>query len=146
MVDAEKQKKPQSISHAENALWAWIAWTCLFGIYQSWHSIPEIETMLAGDLQGMFSIEPRMLLELIIAGYAGLAILSAWVVLKIGAGKNWARSSFLWGFVLQVICFAWPPYHKGLELLSDIPDFGLQVYALYLLYIKQGSDWFHRAA
>ena len=138
-------KQPQTVRHAEQALWAWTAWTCLFGIYQSWSSIPEIEAMLSGQLQGMFEITPQQLLEWIIAGYAGLFAASAWIVLKIGAGKNWARNSLLWGFIIQAIYTAWPPYHLGMDVLTGIPDFGLQIYALYLLYTKPGNDWFHRA-
>lgn len=142
MADERKSEKPQNVCRAEKALWAWTAWTCLFGIYQSWIGIPEIEGMMNGPLQGLVPIEPHKLLEWIIAGYAGLAIASAWIVLKIGAGKNWAKSSVLWGFILQAICIVWPPYHLGLDFLADVPDIGLQIYALYLLYTKPGSDWF----
>ena len=100
--------------------------------------------MLTGQLQGLFVIEPKQLLEWIIAGYAGLFAASAWVVHKIGAGRNWARKSLVWGFVIEVLYTAWPPYHLGIDALAGIPDFGLQAYALYLLYTKSGDDWFQR--
>jgi hypothetical protein len=144
-IKAETEK-PRAVLYAEWALWAWTAWACLFGIYQSWIAIPAIEDAITGQLQGMVTLEPKTLLQAIIAGYGAMAVLSVWVVLKIGAGKNWARSSLLWGFVLEAAIAAWPPYHGLLDTLADVPDFGLQGYALYLLYTKPGRDWFHRPA
>jgi hypothetical protein len=31
-----------------------------------------------------------------------------------------------------------------LSYRTDLPDLGLQIYALYLLYTGPGSFWFHR--
>ena len=140
----QESEKPQTVVYATWALWAWTAWICLFGIYQSWMSIPEIERTMTEQLQGMFTVAPSALKEIIIGGYGLLAVMSAWIVLKIAAGKNWARSSLLWGFALEVICAVVPPYHGFLSYLTDIPDYGFQGYALYMLYTKPGCDWFQR--
>lgn len=138
----EQFKKPPTILYAEWALWAWIAWTCLFGIYQSWSKIPDIEQIMADEFQGLYSIDPSSLTEIIIATYAVVAALSAWVVFRIGAGKNWARGSLLWSFILELFWLLAPPYHEVSTYLINIPDLGLQVYALYILYTDPGSRWF----
>jgi len=141
----EKLEKPHNVRYAEWALWAWTAWACLFGIYQSWINIPEMEKMLNEQLQGAFTLDPQLILEMTVAGYGLLAAISAWIVLKIGAGKNWARGSLLGGFALEIAWAAVPPYHGILEYLTDVPDIGLQGYALYLLYAEPGRAWFRRA-
>ena len=146
LVNAEKLQKPQGVRHAEQALWVWTAWICLFGVYQSWLGIPEIEREMTEQLQGVFSLDPQKLFEGIVGGYAVVAVTSAWVVMKIGVGQNWARRSLLWGFVLEVLYSAFPPYQGGWDLLAGIPDFGLQIYALTLLYTKPRSDWFHKGS
>ncbi len=139
-----KSEKPKTVTYAEWALWTWTAWVCLFGLYQTGGQIPEFEQALTDDLQGAITIAPQSLLAMAAAGYAALAAISAWIVLKIGAGKHWARSSLMWGFVFQVICMVLPPYHKmgAAEYRAIIPDLGLQIYALYLLYAPPGSVWF----
>ena len=37
-----------------------------------------------------------------------------------------------------------PPYHGILGCLTDVPDLGLQIYALVMLYTAPGSGWFNR--
>ena len=137
-------QKPKAVLAAERALWAWTAWICLFGLYESWTEIPRIEAAITLQLQGMVAITPQTLLALTVAGYAVLALTMVWVIRKIGAGKNWARSSLLLGFILDVLYTLSPPYHGMLSYRTDLPDLGLQIYALYLLYTGPGSFWFHR--
>ncbi len=140
-----KLLKPQNVRHAEVALWVWTAWTCLFGLYQSWGDIPEMEQAINDQLQGAITADPHTLLEWIVAAYVGIAVTSAWVTIKIGAGQHWARSSLVWGFILEFIFVAWPPHHWMKDIAAAIPDLGLQIYALYMLYTKPGSDWFETA-
>ncbi len=142
MTDIPQRKKPKTVLNAEYALWIWTAWTCLFGLYQSWISIPDLENMMASQLQGIVAIAPETLKESIVGGYALLAVTSLWVIIKIGAGKNWARVSLLLGFILDVVWSAMPPHHGLQEYLADVPDLGLQSYALYLLYTWPGERWF----
>jgi hypothetical protein len=134
--------KPDNVARAELTLWLWTAWACLYGIYETRGQIPEIEDMLTGQLEGMISISPNALLLLTIAGYAGLGVLSAWIIYEIGRGKHWARSSLLWGFGLEILTIIIPPYKAPFEYLTDVPDLGLQIYALHLLYAPEARSWF----
>jgi hypothetical protein len=142
IVTGIKPHKPRNVLYAEWALWAWTVWICLSGIYQVWSELPEIEQMMSDALQGVYTMQPRALLEMTIAGYGLLALLSAWIIVKIGAGKHWARGSLLWGFGLQAVCIAFPPYRGISEYLADIPDLGLQGIAIFLLYTRPGRGWF----
>lgn len=141
----EKSEKPPTVLHAEWALWIWTAWICLSGIVQSWKGIPEIQRMMTEQFQSAFTMTSGTMMEIIIATYGVLAAASAFIVWKIGAGKNWARASLLWGFVFEVVCALCPPWHDSIwAYLTDIPDYGLQGYALYLLYTPPGEGWFQR--
>jgi hypothetical protein len=78
------------------------------------------------------------------AGYVLMAVSMAWVIVKIGAGKRWARGSLLLSFVVEAL---WVMNQPGpLDYLADVPDFVLQICALILLYTRPGRDWFARAA
>ena len=143
---AHPSPKPHNVWRAELVLWGWTAWIVLFGIYQTWRQIPEIEDAIAGQLQGAFSMAPGMMMEIAIASYAVLGALSAWVVWKIGAGKHWARASLLWGFVLQAGWALVPPYNGFLDYVADVPDYALQAWALYLLYTPPARGWFIKKA
>lgn len=146
MTDIPKHKKPKTVLHAEYALWIWTAWMFLFGIYQSLISIQDIEQEITTQLQGAISISSGTLMEITVASYALLALTSVWIIFKIGAGKNWARTSLLLGFILDAAWTAMPPYHGLLEFVTYIPDLGLQVYAVFLLYTPPGNRWFNPAA
>jgi hypothetical protein len=145
VTDKRQPQKPKAVIYAEYALLAWTAWICSFGVYQSWKSIPELEAMVTSQFQGMMSLPPAAtLLEIVIAGYALLALTVVWLIWKIGQGKKWARSSLLLSVALQALWDAAPPYHGMLAYLPDIPDLGLQLYAVYLLYTWPGRTWFNR--
>lgn len=137
-----RYQKPNDVLYAELALWVWTVWSCLFGIYHTWQQIPEIEDMLNGDLQGMISIDPDSLLHMAIAGYATIAVVSAWIIIKIGQGRPWARTSLIWGLGFEIVIAVLPPYHAPVEYLADIPDLGLQAFALYYLYTVESRGWF----
>ena len=137
-------KKPKTIFYAEWALWGWTAWICLFGIYQSLVSLPGIKTMMDEQLQGMISFELKDMRLFVIASYLAMALTLVWFVFKIGQGKRWARTSLLIGVVLQALYIVMSPYQGMLNYLPDVPDIGLQVYALYLLYTWPGRTWFTR--
>jgi hypothetical protein len=137
-------QKPKAVLHAELALWAWTAWICLFGVYQISASISDIEQAIATELEGMVVITPQTLMAVTLVGYAALALTMVWIVLKIGAGKRWARSSLLLGFILDALYRLSPPYHRILGYRTDVPDLGLQIYALVMLYTSPGSGWFNR--
>ena len=102
--------------------------------------------MIDEQLQGLISITPATLTEATIGVYALAAATSIWVIIKIGAGKGWARTSLVINFVLDFLWCAAPPYHGAWELLTYVPDLGLQSYALYLLYTWPGERWFNQQA
>jgi len=141
-VSHQPKSKPKAVACAEWVLWTWTAWTCVFGIYHTWLSIPEYEQQLLEQSQGLISIAPDMIMKLAVAVYALVLVLSIWIIIEIGKGKHWARSSLLWGFAFQILFMFFPPYHGFSEYLADIPDVGLQAASLYLLYTKPGRDWF----
>ncbi|MEJ0063141.1 MAG: hypothetical protein WDO70_08050 [Alphaproteobacteria bacterium] len=136
--------KPKNVLYAELALWAWTVWMCVCGIYQAWVSIGDLEKMIAEQLQGMIEVDPESLMWTAVIGYAMLGAGSAWIVLKIGEGKNWARISVVLSFALDAIWTAMPPYRETLYYLLAVPDIGLQIYALYLLYTWPGRAWFDK--
>ncbi len=138
--------KPKTVFKAELALWLWTAWVCLYGLYDTRNSIPELEQSLDEQLQGAITIAPETIMHGAIAGYAIIAVISIWVIVKIGAGKHWARSSFIWGLGFQILTTLMPPYHGLKEHISDIPDLGLQLYAAYLLYTMPAKAWFEADA
>jgi len=133
--------KPKAVRNAELALWAWTGWVCLFGLYQTWTEISWIEAILNSQLPGMVALTPQALMVASGAVYAAVALTMGWVVVKIGRGKNWARSSLLVGFILDAIFTLSPPYRDVLK--TALPELGLQIYALFLLYTAPGSGWFH---
>ena len=100
--------------------------------------------MITEQAQGLFAASPQILLQATIGGYAVLAVISGWIVFRIGAGKKWSRASFLVGFVLDVLWTASPPYRGIVEYLTDVPNLGLQSYAMYLLYTWPGYTWFEQ--
>jgi hypothetical protein len=136
--------KPDDVRNAEWILWAWIVWTCVFGIIQTWLNIPAIEQALNDQLQGMISIAPGSMMKMTVAGYGFLAIVSGWFVVKLGQGRQWARSSVLWSYVLQAALLVAPPYPAPVEYLGDVPDLGLQSVAVYLLYRQSSHVWFEK--
>ena len=135
-------RKPKDVLHAELALWVWIAWVCLFGIWHEWSGIGETVQSVSEQTGGMVTIDPNDLLLMIVAGYLAIAALSAWFIVKLGQGRQWARSSVLWSLVLQAVVTPLPPFHPFVEYLGDIPDLGLQLFATILLYRPASSAWF----
>ncbi len=132
----------QNVQRATTALWLWTAWVCLFGLYESWHQVPELNDLLS-QLDGLITISPKSLWPIMVAGYVLLAVVSILVIIGIGRGKNWARSSLMWGVLFQIAGEAFPPYHI-VDFIKDIPDLGLQIFATYMLYTPPGNGWFER--
>jgi hypothetical protein len=79
----------------------------------------------------------------------GLFAIAAWLIFKIGQGRNWARWAYLVLAVLGYLTVAasWQTYVNqftaspitavlfALQLATEIP-------ALYLLFTKPGREWF----
>ena len=142
-MNPPKRRKPNETRYAERALWAWLVWTCPFGVYQTWAALPDLQNTIASELPGVpITIDVNGVMSIVIPVYVVVAAIFAWFILKVGQGKAWARSSVLWGFVLQIFMMIIPPYHPLVEYLGDIPDVGLQAAALYWLYGHASRDWF----
>lgn len=144
MAKPPKPQKPKTVIYAEWALGAWTAWFCLFGLYQSWAAMPGLQKMMNEQLQGMIIIAPGTILKITISFYAFMAMTLVYLIYKIDQGKNWARVSLLLNLAAQLLLTVIPPYKTAFEYLPDIPDLGLQAYALYLLYTWPGRAWFTR--
>lgn len=142
MTIDQQPEKPKNVRRAEWILWGWTAFTCLLGSYQTWASIPELEKALMDQAQGQVLVSPDAMLAAGVGGYLLVAATSAWIILRIAEGKNWARLSLLLGLVVEILWTA-VFFPSGIsEYLSDALDFGLQIYAVYLLYTRPGSGWF----
>lgn len=136
-------QKPKDVRTAELILWAWTAWVSLYGIIYTYSHAPQLAQSIIDQTQGLVALDPDDIRPVAIGGYTFIAILSGWFVFKLGHGKHWARSSFLWSFVLQALTTLAPPYHPLMEYMSDIPDLGLQAFAMVLLYKWQSTEWFN---
>jgi hypothetical protein len=135
-------QKPTSIRHAEIALWLYIIWAGCYGTFDMLRQLPQIEDVISTQLSDFVSFSPEFLRKSVLAGSAIFVVVSAFVLLRIGAGKQWARSTTLWGFVLSMFFMAVPPYKEPLEYATDVPSVLLQTYALWLLYTSPGKIWF----
>ena len=144
MAKTWKPEKPKEISYALWALGAWAAWLFFFGVYQTWVGLPALQALINEPLQGVISVESRLMLEMAVATYGMVALSLVWVAYKVNQGKRWARTTLLVSFVLEVLWIIMPPYHGWADYLSDVPDLGLQLYALYLMLTWPGRTWFNR--
>lgn len=124
---------------AEWLLWFWTAWTTGAGIFQSWTTLPNL---LADQLAGLVFVSSDTLHEIIVVFYVIVAILSAWIIWWIGAGKRWARRSLVLSFIADAVWTLAPPYHGFSGYLLGVPDLGLQALAIYLLYASPGRFCF----
>jgi hypothetical protein len=72
--------------------------------------------------------------------------LVAFLVIKLSAGRNWARITLLVLFVLGMLMevFALSTIFQISALLGilSLAQAALQAYVLYLVFTKPGSDWF----
>ena len=139
----ENTGKPQSIVRAERALCIWVAWTCLWGAYETFYPTPEPEQAAVNSLMDTLAVPSETLRSITAAGYALTAASIVWIAVKIGTGHRWARTTLLIGFVLQVIWVADQSSYRPTDYLANAPDLVLQCYALYLLYTRPGRDWFN---
>src|ERR1700761_4350631 len=102
-------QKPVEVSFAQIALWLWTAWVCIFGLYHSHSDLTDLQSQIDNAAPGAaITVDPGMFMGVIAAFYAILAIASAWIIVRIGHGRRWARSSLMWGFLLQFLCDLFP--------------------------------------
>ena len=129
---SQPAQKPKQVSMAAQMLWATLA-------------LGVINTALQWKyLMAVFSVEMLVVTQLLTLGIA------AWLTIKISAGRNWARITYL---VLTIVglpaillqlpaTFARAPVSGlvgGVQLV-------LQLYALYLIFFEPGRRWFRRSS
>lgn len=131
-------KKPRDVLYAEYALWVWTIYVCFTTIYSSWKELPELQSFIDTNMPGLFTLDPAEVMKQVVVGSILLAALSVWVIYELGRAKRWARTTMMWNFFLQLLMTMMPPQH----ILMDIPNIGLQIYALHLLYTPASKVWF----
>ena len=134
--------RPKEVIRAQWALWAWTAWTCLYGLYQTIGGASGADAMLGQALATIVDIPPGTLRWVIIIAYAGVALGMAGVIAQIGHGRRWARLTLLISFIFELLLFAGPQENGVFGYLALVPDLGLQIVALRLLYTSPGREWF----
>ena len=130
MVEYENSQKPDSIARAMNLVWASLA----LGFVR-----------LAIDYQYMQSLGPVIVFNSI---FVLVFAITAFLVFKMSAGRNWARITFLVLFVIGVIPtipilladFSRSAVSGGIGVIQA----GLQLYALVLVFTEPGKHWFKR--
>jgi hypothetical protein len=128
----------KAVRAGEWLLWAWTAWVTGFGIYQSGDSVRSTEKLITDRISIPIPVSVEALQGLAIAGYVIAAALLAWMVLKIGEGKRWARTSLALNFAFDAVSTWMPPYHGAGGFLVAAADLGPQAIAIYLLYTLPG--------
>jgi hypothetical protein len=138
-------QRPIEIKRAQLILWAWTAWTCLYGLYQTINGTSGTDAMFGQALSAIVEIPPGTMRTAIIIAYAAVALGMFGVIAQIGHGRRWARVTLLISFIFEILLFAGPPDGGALGYLALVPDLGLQAAALYLLYTSPGRNWFATA-
>jgi hypothetical protein len=136
----------RAVRAAEWVLWAWTAWVTGLGIYQSENSIRSAEKLFSDYLPIQMPFSVEALQSAVIAGYIVSAAFLAWMVLKIGEGRRWARTSLLLSFAFDAMSTGMPPYHGAGGFLLAAADLGPQILAVFLLYMLPGRHVFEERA
>ena len=104
---------------------------------------------LASDIIGHANADEILSVEMfvLLAGYAVLL----WICACVANGRNWARIAVT--LLSLIVALAFVAVAAGLGLgsppweataLLDILSFGIDAYALFLIWTKPGSAWFRR--
>jgi len=142
-MDTQRPRsKPRSVVIAVNLLWMYMA-ISLVRMLTDFSYILE-ETKRASDIHG--GLPPAARLMILIVGLGASAGLLVFFIIKISAGRNWARIVFLVTFIIGVPIgisqvsaeFARSPFVGTLS----VAQFGLFGYALFLLFTEPGRRWF----
>jgi hypothetical protein len=137
---ADLRPRPREVARAQQILWAWTGWICVYGVFQTLTSGGD--AMFAQQLQAVVALPPQFVETAVIVAYVVVALTMAAVVAQIGRGRRWARFSLLISFVFELLLLGGPQDDGAMGYVALILDLGLQAAALYLLYTRPGRDWF----
>ncbi len=130
MENQSPAQKPQPVVIAVNLLWA----SLVVGLVK-----------MLMDFSNLSAVAPAAFTNFtLIFTFA----LIGFLIFKISAGKNWARITFLFLFVigvLPVLPFVVGEFSRSAVFGAlSVAQIGLQVYALFLLFTQPGSSWFRK--
>jgi hypothetical protein len=125
-----REPRPLQVTWAVRLLWVDLAL-----------SVPQVGLGWSGDR--------GFLLNLLTAGMSVVLLaFEAWVILKISAGRNWARWVALVSVVVGVptafITVGQMQEVSSFEVVLDLAATCVDGIALYLLFISSGRQWFRR--
>jgi hypothetical protein len=122
---------PKTIKTAVSCLWASVA----LGFVTALVKLASVKTA-----------EPAVSTNFVLLFIFGFI---AFLILKISAGKNWARIVFLILFLIGSVTSLPGMLYQFLHLpvigLSSLAQVGLQGYGLYILFRSSGNNWFRPA-
>ena len=79
---------------------------------------------------------------------AAMLALATWLIVGIWRHKNWARIAYLVLFLLSLVAMAVVTVPEGTpwaESVLNVASTLLDAVAMYLVFVKPGSDWFKPA-
>lgn len=123
-------QKSQTVGTAVNLLWASLA-------------VGLVKMLM--DFSNLSALAPAAFTNFVLIFTFALI---GFLIFKISAGKNWARTTFLVMFVIGMLPtlpivsseFSRSPVVGALS----VAQIGLQVYAMFLLFTKPGTSWFRK--
>jgi hypothetical protein len=131
------------VSRAAICLWVVQALVVLTAIFASHDDTGALLTVH----KAMPALTAGGLLAIRIFGVCFTLALYAWLIIKISAGRNWARITFLVLFLLS-----FPSYigiaiglflHPSVSKILIILQFCLTAFAAVSLFTPPGRNWFH---
>lgn len=126
-------QKPRSLSIAVNLLWVSLVVAMVYMLTK----LSATGVLLEMDIVGLAIF--------FLAPLSAVAV-GAFLILKIAAGKNWARIVYFVMFATNAISLLFMlvtfSQHLLIDILLGAVGVGLQSYALFLLFTQPGKDWF----
>lgn len=130
METAPASQKPQAVVTAINLLWASLA-------------VGLVVTLM--DFSNLNAAAPAVFAYFVLIFTFALIV---FLILKISAGRNWARITFLVMFIIHVLPSlpSMPGEFSRSAVVGalSVAYIGLQIYALFLLFTQPGSSWFRK--
>ena len=136
-------KKPADIGRGQLVLWIWTFYATVISGYFDLKELPETVQSINDSAQGLFTVTDDMAFNGIIAEKILIFVVSAWVIATISLRRSGGRNTVLWAVILQAACYPFMgTFSSGKEIAKAIPDIGLQILALALLYSRASTAWF----